>query len=124
MTLRLPRSYVRKPRDNVLDYEIVQEQAAALGRLGRALEAALAALSRHDRACAEEAGTALAASAGVREKLSQHASYALWCFVVQREACGLRDQRLIIRDFGVPLDVQNRMGVFGGRENGSRKPSA
>ncbi len=126
MTLRLPRSYVRKPRDNVLDYEIVQEQAAALGRLGRALEAALAALSRHDRACAEEAGpvTALAALAEAREKLLQHACYALWCFVVQREACGLRDQRLIIRDFGVPLDVQNRMGVFGGRENGSRKPSA
>jgi len=32
-----------------LDYEIAQEQASALGRLGRALEVALAALSEHDR---------------------------------------------------------------------------
>ena len=31
-----------------LDYEIAQEQASALGRLGRALEAALAALAAYD----------------------------------------------------------------------------
>ena len=32
-----------------LDYEIAQEQAAALGRAGRAVEAALAALLEYDR---------------------------------------------------------------------------
>jgi hypothetical protein len=31
-----------------LDYEIAQEQASALGRMGRALEAALAALAAYD----------------------------------------------------------------------------
>ena len=39
----------RTPLD-VLEYEIVQEQAAALGRMGRALEAALAKLREFDAA--------------------------------------------------------------------------
>lgn len=112
MTLHPPGSHRRKPLSNALDYEIAQEQAAALGRLGRALEAALAALSEHDRADADSASPA-----GARERLVGEAGYALWCFIVQREACGLRDQRLIIRDYGVPREVQNRMGVLG---SGSR----
>ena len=41
------------------------------------------------------------------------ASNALWCFVVQREAVGLRDQRAIMREYRVPVEVQNRMGAFG-----------
>jgi len=86
-----------------LDYEIAQEQASALGRLGRALEAALAALAAHDLA---------AAPAGERARLVQAASDALWCFVVQREACGLRDSRPVIRDYRVPAEVHHRMGVF------------
>jgi hypothetical protein len=39
----------RTPLD-VLNYEIVEEQAAALGRMGRALEAALARLREFDAA--------------------------------------------------------------------------
>ena len=39
------------------------------------------------------------------------AGYALWMFVVQREACGLRDSRAVIRDYGVPAEVHNRMGM-------------
>jgi hypothetical protein len=88
-----------------LDYEIVQEQATALGRLGRALEAALAALSEYDRTQTER-GTA-------RAGLVQDASDALWRFVVQREACGLRDPRPVMRHYRVPAEVQNRMGAFG-----------
>jgi len=74
-----------------LDYEIAQEQASALGRLGRALEAALATLSDYE---------------------VQDAGHALWCFMVQRECCGLRDPRPVIRDYRIPQEVQNRMGVF------------
>jgi hypothetical protein len=116
MTLRPPRSNVRIERESALGYEIAQEQAAALGRLGRALEAALSALSQHDRANAD-GGEPIRrpSSAGLlREQLIQQASDALWCFIVQREACGLADQRLIIREYRVPAEVQNRMGVFGG----------
>jgi hypothetical protein len=34
--------------------------------------------------------------------------------MVQRECCGLRDPRPVMRDYRVPQDVQNRMGIFGG----------
>jgi hypothetical protein len=126
MTLLPPRfSGSRKSREGALEYEIVQEQAAALGRLGHALEAALAALSNYDRALAEPGDDAVRARSGAsaRAGLVQDASDALWCFIVQREACGLRDWRLIVREYGVPAEVQNRMGVFdGGRpRNSSRK---
>jgi len=117
MTLRPPRSQTQQSRENALDYEIVQEQAAALGRLGRALEAALAALSTHDRRQVEGGGDVAPA---IRESLLQDAGTALWCFIIQREACGLRDQRLIMRNYQVPREVQNRMGVFG---TGRRPPN-
>jgi len=116
MTLRPPRSHSAAPGESALDYEIVQEQAAALGRLGRALEAALAALSGFDRAQAEhgEKPAASGSSASpVRERLVQDASYALWCFIIQREVCGLRDHRLIVREYGITAEVQNRMGIVG-----------
>jgi hypothetical protein len=93
-----------------LDYEIAQEQASALGRLGRALEAALAALSEHDRSHGERRSPDL-----VRAELVQAASDALWCYVVQRECCGLRDPRPVIRDYRVPAEVQNRMGATSGQ---------
>lgn len=109
MTLRPPRSHARKSCETALDYELAQEQAAALGRLGRALEVALAALSRHDHAQAEGGDQPPA----VRERLLREASHALWCFIIQREVCGLRDQRLVGPDYRVPREVQNRMGVFG-----------
>jgi len=116
MTLRPPRPRSTALPESALDYEIAQERAAALGRLGGALEGALDALSSHDRACAErgERPMALASSGDpLREQLVQEASYALWCFIIQREACGLRDQRLIIREYGVPAEVRNHMGIFG-----------
>jgi len=40
------------------------------------------------------------------------AGHALWMFVVQRESCGLRDSRTVMRDYKVPAEVQERMGVF------------
>ncbi len=125
MTLPPPRSFhSSKSREGALDYEIAQEQAAALGRLGRALEAALAALSSYDRVHAERGGDPVLASSGasMRAGLVQDASDALWCFIIQREACGLRDWRLIMREYGVPAELQNRMGVFdGGMPRGSSR---
>jgi hypothetical protein len=117
MTLRPPRSFLKAERDDALAYEMAQEQAAALGRLGRALEAALAALARHDGAIAREPDSESPSPSASRERewLVQNASEALWCFVVQREASGLRDQRLIFREYGVPAEVRNRMGIVGGR---------
>src|SRR6202044_244023 len=86
MTLRPPRMNSSKVRESALDYEIAQEQAAALGRLGRALEAALAALPEHDGVHAHSGDRPGQAPAGARDRLLRDASNALWCFVVQREA--------------------------------------
>ncbi len=111
MTVRPSPTATGVTRIVALDYEIAQEQAAALGRLGRALEAALAALRDYDRG-EPKPGTK-------RDELVQDAGDALWCFIVQREACGLRDPRPVMRDYRVPAEVQNRMGVFGGRRRAS-----
>ena len=96
----------RTPLD-VLDYEILQEQAAALGRMGRALEAALATLREFD--AAHPRAGALASAQQARRTLVMQAGHALWMFVVQREACGLRDSRTVMRDYNVPGEVQQRM---------------
>jgi hypothetical protein len=122
MTLRPPHLRSFEPRADPLDYEIVQEQAAALGRLGRGLEAALGALAAYDRAQDEHRDNFAALSSctrAVRDRLVQDASDALWCFIIQREACGLRDQGLIVREYCVPRDVQNRMGAFSCRSRPS-----
>ena len=100
----LPRTGV-----DVLDYEFVQEQASALGRMGRALEQALAALREFDAAHAHSDTPAPAREA--RRTLVAKAGHALWMFVVQREACGLRDSRAIMREYKVPAEVQMRMGL-------------
>ena len=105
MTLRPPEINRRNAPVLALDYEIAQERASALGRLGRALETALAALAEHD--------TAKPAADVRRKQLVQQASEALWCFIVQREACGLRDPRPVIRDYRVPAEVYARMGARG-----------
>jgi hypothetical protein len=90
---------------DLLNYEIVQEQASALGRVGRGLEEALDALREFDAA-----HTRSGVSCGERQALVTAASQALWMFVVQREACGLRASRSLMHDYGVPAEVQERMG--------------
>ena len=97
---------------DALDYEVAQEQAATLGRAGRALETALAALNEHDRSGrnADERRRMLVADAGD----------ALWHFIIQRECCGLRDARAVMRDYRVPQEVQNRMGIFRARDRHAR----
>jgi hypothetical protein len=92
----------------LLDYEIVQEQASALGRLGRALEAALTKLREFD--AVHPPSRASPAEQQARRTLVAEAGYALWMFVVQREACGLRDSRTVMRDYKIPSEVLNRMG--------------
>jgi len=97
----------RTPLD-ALNFELVQEQAAAFGRMGRALEAALATLREFD--AARPRGGASTAERQARRALVMEAGYALWMFVVQREACGLRDSRTLMHDYNVPGEVQQRMG--------------
>src|SRR5262249_61859132 len=110
------RRTTHSPMDMLAD-EFGREKASALGRLGRALETTLAALAEFD------AGPSHAASAAedrqLRASLVVEASVALWHFVVQREACGLRDMRYVLRDYRVPPEAATRMGVL---TQDSRRP--
>jgi hypothetical protein len=99
MTLNLLR-----PGYATLEYEIAQERASSLGRLGRRLEGALTALA----ACPPTANS----DRKVRDSLVEQAGYALWLFVVQREACGLNNSTQVMRDYGVPNEVHARMGLL------------
>jgi hypothetical protein len=101
---------------DLIDSEIIQEQASALGRLGRGLEAALAALREFDAAHA-----APEAARTQRAMLIAQAGHALWMFVVQRESCGLRDSRAVMRDYQVPAEVQVRMGLLPAPTPGRRR---
>src|ERR1700738_2737941 len=94
----------RTPID-VLAYELAEEKASALGRMGRALEQALARLREFD--AAHPRAEAPASAQQARRILVQEAGHALWMFVVQREACGMRDSRAIMRTYNVPGEVQH-----------------
>ncbi len=112
MTLRPPSRPTadlwQKSPAAALDYEIAQEAAAALGRQGRALEAALRALAAFDAG----GEPPMSADRGARADLVAAAAPALWEFVVQREACGLHDGRMVVRMYRVPSEVRDRMGAF------------
>jgi uncharacterized protein DUF6665 len=82
-----------------LEYEIAQERASALGRR---LEAALTALA----ACPRTADS----DRKIRDSLVEQAGYALWLFVVQREACGLNKIDHVMQEYGGPNEVYARMG--------------
>jgi Family of unknown function (DUF6665) len=119
MTARPPPPWLRAEDPTAaIDYEIAREKASALGRLGRRLEAALAALAAFDAQVDEE----VIGPSERRERraaLVAEAGEVLWSFIVQREACGLRDSNRAMRDYGVPAEVRLRMGIFpaGGRRS-------
>jgi hypothetical protein len=104
-SLRLPQSLSKRlgaeSGEAALRYELLEEQAAALGRIGRKLEAALAALRAHDA----EGGK------GGRAAALKAATDAAWCFFVQREVMGLRDRAAIVAQYDIPREVMVRIGA-------------
>lgn len=83
--------------------EIAQEKATSLGRMATRLEEALARLDEFSRPTDADPAT--------RSDLVAAAGEALWYYLVQREACGLRDVDIVLREFGVPREVYLRMGL-------------
>lgn len=105
MSLRPPQnlsaaSFKLETGANILDAEILSEKAAALGRIGARVEAALVRLNDPEIVLAEG-----------REALLKDAADAVWTFFIQREACGLRDQRPVIADMKIPRAVLVRLGA-------------
>jgi len=94
--------HVLRSRFAALEYEIAEERVSALARLGQRLEAALTALA----ACPRTADS----DRKIRDGLVEQAGYALWLFVVQREACGLNKIGHVIQVYAVPNEVVARMG--------------
>ena len=84
--------------EQILGYELVEEQAVTLGRLGRKMEQALAALAAH------------AGREGRAERVAA-AAEAVWFFLIQRELMGLRDRAAVIAHYGIPREVLNRIGA-------------
>ena len=87
---------------SVLQYEIAEERASALARLGQRLEDALAALA----ACPRTANS----DRKIRDHLVEQAGYALWLLAMQREACGLNNLAHVMQVYAVPNEVVVRMG--------------
>jgi hypothetical protein len=93
-----------------LEFEIAQEKASALGRLGRGLETTLSALRAFDAAHIQVAALSRE-DRRRRDRLVANAAQALWYLMVQRDACGLHGSTTaVIADYGVPAEVVNRAG--------------
>ena len=101
-SLRMPQSLSRhlgvETGEAVLSYELMEEQAHSLGRAGRKVETALAALADH------QGGEG-------RGALLKTAADAVWGFLVQREVMGLRDRNAVIAQYGIPREVLARLGA-------------
>lgn len=100
-SLRLPQSLLKRlgadTGEAAFRHELMEEQAAALGRMGRKAEAALAALKSH-----EGEG---------RADVLKAAADAVWCFLVQREVMGLRDRAAVVAQYDIPREVMARLGA-------------
>jgi hypothetical protein len=86
--------------------EISEEKAGALGRAGRRLEDALASFRAHE---ARQPADRIAG--GQRERLLWDLAERVESFIVQREACGLRDSRQVLAFYGVPKEAVARVGA-------------
>ena len=105
MAVRAPKQYAQSATGgpvntlSPLDHEIMEEKAAALGRAGEKVERCLERL----RACEPEAAE--------RQRLLREAAHAVHAYFIQREICGLRRHRDVIREYAIPDEVLVRLGA-------------
>lgn len=101
-SFRLPQNLsarlTRDASDAALHHEIAEEQAQSLGRAGRKVEAALAALRDHP-------------GGDGRAEALKAASAAVWEFFVHREILGLRNRADVIAQYAIPREVMVRLGA-------------
>ena len=103
-SLRMPQGSRSAPQTGVsiIDAELQQERGAALGAAGQRIEKALAALREFDGSGGDPAD---------RPPVLQEAATAVWYYFIQREACGIRDQRPAIEHYAIPREVLVRLGA-------------
>ena len=107
----------KKPQTgiNILDGEIMAEIAASIGRCGRALEKALAALNAHDETHGQ------APDEPARAALVQKAADRAWALFIQYELAGLSSQGQLVKRYQIPGEVLVRVGI---REGDRQKPKS
>lgn len=101
-SFRLPQNLAARLKvetgETVLHYELMEEQAHSLGRAGRKVEVALAALREHP-------------GGDGRAAVLTSAADAVWSFFVQREVMGLRNRADVISQYDIPREVLVRLGA-------------
>lgn len=100
MSLRPPQnltSHFGDSAPSALDYEIMGEMAASLGRAGEKVEQTLAELA--------------AAAMPERDMQLRAAARAVHAYFIQRELCGLRNHDAAIVDYNIPRAVLIRLGA-------------
>ena len=108
MAVRIPQSLSAGLQQetgwSVLDYELREQKAQALGTLSGQVEQALAALRSFD---AEAHGPDQEPR---RRALLEGAADLVWAFMIQRELCGLRNWDAVVKHYSIPREVLNRVG--------------
>jgi hypothetical protein len=101
-SFRMPQTLTARLKsdtgESVLHYELMEEQAQSLGRAGRKVEAALAALREHP-------------GGDGRTETLKAAADAVWGYFVQREVMGLRNRAEVIAQYDIPREVLVRLGA-------------
>jgi hypothetical protein len=103
MSLRLPGQNFspasRQTGVDVLDYELMAEKAASLGRAGYYAEQYLGRLRDYE------------GDAEDRAVLLKKTADAVYAWFIQRELCGLRRHDSVIREYAIPREVLVRLGA-------------
>lgn len=103
MTFRLPQNLSTQLNyergESVLNYEIMAEKAASLGRAGKIIETALARLQQFSGPPAD------------RLALVHSAADAVHAFLIQRELCGMMNHDDAIAHYEVPREVLAKLGA-------------
>ena len=102
MAVRPPQNLRLETGASVLDYELLGEKAATLGRVGDRAGKAMARLHAFD--AGDREGT-------TRAFLVEDAAEAVWHFFIQRELCGMRDHKSLIAQLNIPREVLGRLGA-------------
>jgi hypothetical protein len=100
--------FQRDPFVNPIEYEILEEKAATLGRVAARMEATLAALAALEQEMAD--GPAPPEVVARRASLREEAAEWLWYVVVQREAMGMTSHHALFETYRVPPLLRRLMG--------------
>jgi hypothetical protein len=89
---------------DTVQLEIAEEKAGTLGRTGQRLQAAVELFREHER-------SRTSGDRHAREWLLSNLAERAEAFIVQREACGVRDSRHALAFYGVPREAIARIGA-------------